>query len=101
MTIDCNEAKRLKVLQDREIDLRGMKWVFDGRQRFTYQSVRNGEDRNVTIAELDGKLHAVIWMWRDEVIWVITARRAWKKEERKYLDLAARQGGRDGRQDKL
>ena len=87
MEFGWDEGKRQWLLSDREIDFEGMKQLFDGRPRLSLPSPRDGEDRQVSIGEIDGKLYAVVWMWRDETIWMITARRARKSEEKRYYEL--------------
>ena len=90
MEFDWHEGKRQWLLQDREIDLVEMKQLFDGRPRMTVASPRDGEDRKVSVSELDGKCYAVVWMWREDIIWLITARRARKNEEKAYYQLAGK-----------
>ena len=45
---------------------------------------RDGEDRWKSIAQFDGKLFTVVWMWRDDVMRIISMRRSHEQEERKY-----------------
>ena len=101
MDFGWDEGKRNWILKDRKIDLRGMAQAFDGRPRLTYSSPRNGEDCNVSIVDINGKLHSIIWMLRGEIIWLITARRAWKSENRDYLQAFEDQGGQNERPDGL
>lgn len=89
MEFGWNEAKRRLVLDDRRIDFEDMKALFDGRPRLTYPSHRHDEDRFVSVGEIGGRLFAVVWMWREETLWIVTARRAWKSEERAYMQQAA------------
>ncbi|WP_167591657.1 BrnT family toxin [Jiella endophytica] len=91
MKFGWDEGKRRWVLSDRKIDLADMTALFDGRPRVSYSSPRNGEDRIVSVGEINGRLFAVIWMWREETLWLITARRAWKREERQYLAMIEKQ----------
>ena len=101
MDFGWDEGKRQLILADRKIDLRGMAQAFDGRPRLTYPSPRNGEVRNVSIAEINGKLHSIIWMLRGEVVWLITARRAWKSEMRDYVQSLQGRGVQNERPDEL
>lgn len=87
MEFEWDEAKRLKVLADREVDFLDMTTLFDGRPAFTYPSPRGDENRQITIAEFESKLFAVIWVERDGTARIISARRAWHAEERKYRAL--------------
>ena len=48
------------------------------------QSDRNNEERWVALGSLDGKLIAVVFARRANVIRIISARRARKNEERQY-----------------
>ncbi len=64
-------------------------------ERFTYESPRETlqgkEMRHVAVGEVAGKTIAVIYTVRHEKIRIISARRAWKKEERAYRALLGRQ----------
>ena len=87
MEFGWDEGKRQWLLEDREIDFVGMQQLFDGRPRLTSPSPRDDEDRRISIGEVNGKLYAVVWMWREDMIWMITARRARKTEEKRYYEL--------------
>lgn len=76
--------KRRRTLEDRNLDLVEMAKLLDGRPSYTVSSNRNGEERFVTVAEWDGKLCAVVWMVRDDMIRIITARRCHDSEEREF-----------------
>jgi uncharacterized DUF497 family protein len=52
-----------------------------------YESPRGAEMRYVAVGEVAEKLIAVIYTLRYEKIRIISARRAWKKEERAYREL--------------
>ena len=95
MKFDWNEGKRQWLLQDRNIDFAGVLEIFDGRLSYTVASARNLEDRFITVAKHNSKLFAVVWMWRRDTMWLITARRAWPSEERRYraLELEDRDNG--------
>ena len=100
MDFGWDEGKRQAVFNDRKIDFEDMAAAFDGRPRVTYPSSRNDEDRLVSIAEVDGKPYAVVWLWRGDTIWIVTARRAWKSEVQMYRNAAVSTGERNGRQDR-
>ena len=87
MDFEWDETKRLKVLAQRGVDFIDLVVLFDGRPSLIYVSDGYAEVRNVTIAELTGKLFAVIWTMRGEKIRIITARRARHEEERQYRQL--------------
>ena len=90
MEFDWDPGKRQYLLDDRAIDFEDMLQLFDGRPRLTLPSPRDGEDRYLSIAEIDGKCFVVVWMWRDETIWLISARRARKKEAQWYYQALER-----------
>ncbi len=90
MTFGWDEGKQRWLIDDRGIDFEDMKALFDGRPRVSYSSPRDGEDRTVSLGEINGRLFAVVWMWRGATLWMITARRAWKREERQYLEMVER-----------
>jgi uncharacterized DUF497 family protein len=83
-----DESKRDWVLAERGIDfLRVAYSFFDGRPLLTVPTLRDDEERFLSIGPMEGKLFAVIWMWRDGTIRIITARRARHAEERRYRAL--------------
>lgn len=87
MDFEWDETKRLKVLAERGVDFIDLVVLFDGRPSITNESNAYTEKRNVIIAELNGKLFALIWTMRGEKIRIITARRARRGEERAYRQL--------------
>ncbi|MGE3645780.1 MAG: BrnT family toxin [Beijerinckiaceae bacterium] len=91
MIFGWHEGKRLYVLEDRSIDFEDMVAIFDGRPRLTAASPQKGEDRFVSVGEINGKFFAVVWMWREETIWIVTARRARAREEQAYRKLLTEQ----------
>jgi len=84
MEFEWDEAKRQKVLIERGLDFLELTALFDGRQAYSYISQRGDEQRIVTVAELKGKLCAVVWVEREERVRIITGRRARHGEERAY-----------------
>ena len=98
MEFGWDESKRQAVLADRNIDFADMTLAFDGRLRITVNSPRNNEDRRVSIANINGRFHAVIWMLRGSRVWIITARRALAREERQFNEVIRSLGGRDNGQ---
>ena len=85
MDFEWSEAKRLWVLRERGIDfLRVADAIFDGRPILTVPSPRDGEERFLSLVPIEGKLFAVIWMWREEAMRIVTARRARDGEEKRY-----------------
>ncbi|MEO5357359.1 MAG: BrnT family toxin [Nitrospirae bacterium YQR-1] len=87
MIFEWSEEKRFKVLKKRKLDFMDAKDLFDGRRLITVLSPRGSENRWLSIGEIDGRLIAVVWMWRDDAIRIITMRRARDEEKRKYYTL--------------
>ena len=63
-------------------------------EHIEYPSPRNDEERHIAVGEVNGKVIAVVYTIRYEKIRIISARRAWKKEERAYRTLPYRQSSR-------
>jgi uncharacterized protein len=61
--------------------------LFDGRPLLTVPTPRGEEERFLSIGPNEGKFFAVIWMWRDGTIRIVTARRARHEEEKRYRAL--------------
>lgn len=88
MEFTWDEPKRESVLAERGIDfLRVAFALFDGRPLLTVPTPRGDEDRFLSIGPIEGKFFAVVWMWRDEAVRIITARRARDAEEERYRAL--------------
>jgi hypothetical protein len=83
-----DESKRDWVSKERGIDfLRVAFSFFDGRPLLTVPAPRDDEERFLSIGPMEGKCFAVVWMWRDGAIRIITARRARDAEEKRYRAL--------------
>lgn len=83
-----DEKKRQSNIAKHGIDFLFASQMFDGRVRLDFDSPRSREQGTLSIAELDGKLIAVAWTWRDDdVVRIISARRARREEERAYRQL--------------
>jgi uncharacterized DUF497 family protein len=50
-------------------------------------SPRSAEERWLSVGELNGRLIAVVWTWRNETIRIITMRRARDAEQERYRTL--------------
>jgi uncharacterized DUF497 family protein len=87
MEFEWSETKRLKVLSDRGLDFVDARDIFDGRPAISFPSPRKDEERGLNIAELHGRLIAVVWCRRGEKIRIITMRRARDAETRRYREL--------------
>jgi uncharacterized protein (DUF4415 family)/uncharacterized DUF497 family protein len=61
---EWDEAKRLKTLRERNLDFRDTDQVFDGRPVLHVRAWRNGEERFVSTARINGKLYTAVWTWR-------------------------------------
>lgn len=83
-----DEGKRERVLAERGIDfLRIAHSFFDGRPLLSVPVPREKEERTLSIGPMEGKLFAVVWMWRRGTVRIITARRARNAEEKQYRAL--------------
>jgi uncharacterized DUF497 family protein len=62
------------------------KRVFDDPKHQVLPSFRpvDGEDRYKAVGHVDGKLHTVVYVWRDDILRLISVRRSNAKERRDY-----------------
>ena len=74
MEFEWWEAKRLAVLDARRLDFLDGRRMFDDRPVCTAPSPRGGEDRWVSVGELDREMIAVVWTRRGTAIRIITMR---------------------------
>ncbi len=81
---EWDEAKRQKTLADRFLDFEDAALFFDGRRAFHQPTPRNGEDRWKTTTEIGGVMVTLVWLWREDVIRVVSMRRSHVSEERAY-----------------
>ncbi len=86
MYFDWHDEKAKSVWDSRQIDFKDMIQIFSG-LNFKYRSDQNGEERWTTIGRFNNRFYAVVHTNRGGVTWIITARRAWKSEERNYLQI--------------
>jgi hypothetical protein len=84
---EWDENKRTINLDRHGLDLMDAIPLFDGRAAYTYPSERYGEERFVTVGPLAERFFAVVWTGREQVIRLISFRRARDAEERKYRAL--------------
>jgi uncharacterized protein len=87
MEFEWSEAKRLAVLEVRRLDFLDGRRLFDGRPICTAPSPRGGEQRWVSIGELDDETISVVWTRRGAAIRIITMRKARDEEKRRYRAL--------------
>lgn len=86
MGFDWDEDKRKSNLREHGIDFVGIEQLFDGEtvtildDRFDY-----GEERFVTFGLLEGRVVAVVHTETDELIRIISVRKATKNEESSYF----------------
>lgn len=86
MRYEWDEAKRLANIQKHGIDFTGVEKVFAGQtvtmldDRFDY-----GESRFITLGLLSGRVVVIAHTETDEVIRIISARKATKNEEAGYF----------------
>jgi uncharacterized DUF497 family protein len=81
--------KRDRTLSEREIDFDDVRFVFDD-PTIVRRSDRKGEVRYMVFGFLDGVEVVVICTLREEVCWIISARRARRDERKKYHDRLPR-----------
>jgi uncharacterized DUF497 family protein len=88
MLFEWDEAKRLSNIEKHGIDFSDAFQMFDRRPRLDIGSRRRGEDRFLSVALLDGRHATVVWISRGEdVIRIISFRRARRAEERQYRQI--------------
>lgn len=86
LRFEWDEAKRRSNLRRHGIDFAAVAEVFENASstvlddRYDY-----GEERFLTLGLLKGRVVAVSHTWKDDVIRIISARRASKDEEIKYF----------------
>jgi len=61
--------------------------LFDGRPLLTVPTLRDDEERFLSVGLVGGRFFAVVWTWRDKAVRIITARRARDEEEKRYRAL--------------
>ena len=87
--------KRNRVLRERKIDFEEVRFIFD-EPTIAYRSDRKGEMRYIVFGLLDGKEIAVVCTFRDDICWIISARRASRNERKKYHDRLPRRSAPEG-----
>ena len=65
MDFEWDEKKRLQTLQERGLDFRDARHLFDGRPIFSYPSPREGEDRVVSVGVIERRPVAVVSVERN------------------------------------
>ncbi len=89
MLFEWDQQKAARVMTDRAIAFADIAGLFDS-AHVIVPSNKGGETRWRVIGEIDEVCVTGIYTVRGDVIRIITARRAWPKEEREYRALHAR-----------
>jgi uncharacterized DUF497 family protein len=76
-------SKREKILHEREIDFDDARFAFDG-PIIVRRSDRKSEVRYMVFGFLDDVEVVIICTLRDDLCWIISARRARRDERKKY-----------------
>jgi hypothetical protein len=92
MIFEWDEAKRRTVHDDHGVDLVGMARVFRDPRRLDWIDNRRdyGEERRITLGEIDGEAFVVVYTIRGDRIRLITAWKASHEDERRYQNRNAR-----------
>lgn len=85
MQIEWDEAKRIKTLRERSIDFAALEEFFET-EVSTLENRRGnyGEERFVSFGFFRGRPIVVFYTFRDDVVRIISARRASKYEQKTY-----------------
>ena len=81
---EWDESKRLSTLKKHKIDFEDAIRIFDDRRAAHVPSRYPGEDRWLTIGDIDGLRIMVVWTLRGTTKRIITARRIGKNDRGKY-----------------
>jgi uncharacterized DUF497 family protein len=92
-----HDEKRDWVLHERGIDFDDLPSFFDG-PTIALRSDRRSEARYVVCGFLNGLEVVVVCTFRDEICWIITARRARRDERKKYHDRLSRRPATEGQE---
>jgi len=86
MIFEWNETKSQWTLKERGFDFAFMAQVFEDKRRLERVDGRRdyGEERRQTIGEVDGEVYFVAFTVRDNVVRIISARKAHDHEEGAY-----------------
>jgi uncharacterized DUF497 family protein len=86
MGFEWDEQKREANLAKHGVDFRRMVTLFEGDNFVEIEDDREdyGETRLTVLGEIDGRIYAVAYTWREGKRRIISARRANDREQRKY-----------------
>lgn len=84
--ISYDPMKRQETLKERKLDFKSAKEILSGPLQYTYEDARldYGEKRWITVGYLKKRMIIVVWTERDDLIRVISMRKANEKEQKKY-----------------
>ena len=85
MTVEFDEAKRAKTLEERGLDMARAGEVVDG-DTLTVEDVRidYGETRYITVGFLDERMVVLVWTQRGDIYRIISMRKANDREKAVY-----------------
>ncbi len=83
--LEYDPEKRARTLVERGLDMERAGEVFDA-PHLTVPDRRQdyGEDRFVTVGQLDGRMVVLVWTWRGPSIRVISMRKGNVREQERY-----------------
>jgi uncharacterized DUF497 family protein len=81
---EWDEAKRLWTIAERGLDFIDAPLALDGRPALHVPARSGNELRFLTVSEIEGKLHTVVWTWRGARRRIISFRRSRREEESAY-----------------
>ena len=84
MKFEWDETKRLINIAQHGIDFNDAVALFDGRPLLLVPGTFRGEERHLVIGELEGRMVAAVWTWREDSIRLISVRSARHGERRDY-----------------
>ena len=86
MEFGWHPAKRDKTLAERDVDFEDMVAGFIDPRRIVVPDTRKdyGEARYNMLADCEGRLFHITYTVRGEMTWIISARKANKREQRRY-----------------
>jgi uncharacterized protein len=86
LTFEWDENKNRANFEKHGIGFKVASRLFES-EYITYYSPKGDEARHIAVGEVADKIISVVYTVRYEKIRIISARRAWKKEERAYRSL--------------
>jgi uncharacterized DUF497 family protein len=86
MEFGWHPAKREKTLAERDVDFAGVQIGFADPKRLVQRDTRKdyGEVRYNMLAACNGRVFHITYTLRGELTWIISARKANKREQRRY-----------------